>query len=333
MRVASEVGAGLGALSAFFFALSPVQAQSTVDLNAAPWPADCAAKPLVPAIDAAGSAGFEQKAPPEYGPPPLAIDKAREEKQYDSFGSRVGAVKWELGGLAAILTATNVPVVLRESQSFRFKSEGFFGKDTSNIGVDKLAHAWNTYMLSGILYERMARKTGGGPKSAMTAAILGLGLQTYGEIYDGFHEGGGFSWEDMAFNTLGAGFEVARNSVPGLAEKVDFRLMIVPNEDIVTFRGRRHFEQQWFLLALKPSGFERFRSSPLRFVEFHVGYHAKDFDNDARAAGLTPKRKPFVGIGLNVAELFLNNRRGTAASLGRSALTYLQIPYTAVHLD
>ncbi|QPQ56361.1 DUF2279 domain-containing protein [Allosphingosinicella flava] len=235
--------------------------------------------------------------------------------------------------MVALLTATNLPVTLGDPQSFRFKSEGLFGKDTSNIGVDKLAHAWNAHLFSEILYRRMARKTGGGPASARTAALLGLGLQTYGEIYDAFHKNSGFSWEDMAFNAAGAGFTALQHSVPGLDEKVDFRLLIVPNDDIITFRGRKHFEQQWFLLAFKASGFERFRDSPLRFLEFHVGYHAEDFDDDDRAAGLVPKRKPFVGIGLNISELLLKNRSGGVASVGRHGLEYLQIPYTALHVD
>ena len=52
-----------------------------------------------------------------------------------------------------------------------------------------------------------------------------------------------------------------------------------------------------------------------------------------RRAGIEPGRKPFVGIGLNLSEIFLKNRRGTAAHIGRTALEYFQVPYTAVHVD
>lgn len=266
-----------------------------------------------------------------YGPPSPSPPAAP--PRYDSFGSRVGAVKWELGGFLTALTLTNLPVTVRDPQPFRFKSEGWFGKDTPNAGVDKLAHAWNTYVISDILYRRMARKTGGGPKSARTAAVLGLGLQTYGELFDSFHKGSGFSMEDMAFNLAGAGFGVMRNSVPGMDEKVDFRLMIVPNKDIVTFRGKEHFEQQWFLLAFKGSGFEATRDTPLRYLEFHVGYHAERTRKEERDRGIGPVRKPFIGVGLNLSELLLKNKKGTAADVGRTALDYLQVPYTAVHVD
>lgn len=322
------------------FDIAPVTGGSAT----ATLPSPGAASPLLDASDVNMTSpdpipqevGGEQAPPPAepapaYGPP--ATEWSRPgvlNPQYRSFGTRFGAVAWETAGLVAFLTAVNLPDILDDSQSFRFKSEGLFGKDTNNIGVDKIAHSYNTYLLSEILYRRMIRSTGGGVESAVTAAILGSALQTYGEILDGLKEGGGFGYEDFAFNTAGAAFSALRNSVPGLREKLDFRIEIVPNDDIYTFQGKKHFEQQRFHLVVKLSGFEGINRSPLRFLELHAGYYAKDFELEDIAAGLEPKRKPFVGVSINFAELLFGR---SPTGLGRAAATvleYVQPPYTTL---
>ena len=255
------------------------------------------------------------------------------DSRYDSFGERVGAVAWEAGAIAAVLTATNLGKVIREPQSFRFQDEGLFGRDTNNLGVDKLAHSYNTYLFSEILYRRMKRKTGGGVASAVTAAALGAGLQFYGEVYDGLHEGSGFSLQDTAFNLMGAGFSVLRNSVPQVRETVDFRLLIVPNSDIYTANGKRHFEQQKFFLAFKPAGFDALKRTPLRLLELHVGYSARDFTNEDRAAGVRSHRAVFLGAGVNFTQLFFRNARTPLAKAAATVLEYYQLPYTSVRTD
>ncbi len=269
-----------------------------------------------------------------YGPSDQAADApADPDLRYRSFGSRVGTVKWETAAIFAVITATNIGKVIDDPQSFRFQDEGFFGKNTADLGVDKLAHSFNTYLFSEILYRRMARKTGGGPASAVTAAALGAGLQLYGELYDAVHAGSGFSLQDTAFNFAGAGFSVLRNSVPGLKEKVDFRISIVPNHEIYTFQGKEHFEQERFLLAFKASGFSGINRTPLRFLEFQVGYYAKNFTLADRRNGVIPQRKPFIGLGVNFAELFFKRTRSPVGRAARTVLEYFQIPYTALKLD
>ncbi len=287
---------------------------------------------------AAWSLSAVPDAAPAYGPgaSPGALaraDRRPDPARYDSFGKRVGAVKWELGAFAAYFVAVNVKKVIDEPQSFRFQDEGLFGRDTRNLGVDKLAHAWNTYLISDILYRRMERKTGGGTASAVTSAVLGSGLQTFGEVFDGLHQGSGFSVQDMAFNLAGAGFSVLRNSHPGVREKVDFRLLIVPNSDIYTYQGKRHFEQQKFFLAFKPAGFAALERTPLRLLELHVGYSGRDFTNEDRAAGVEPKRRIFLGVGLNFTELFFKNARRPLGKAAATVLEYYQPPYTSLRTD
>ena len=288
--------------------------------------------PVDPRIALAGAEDPAAIDDPVYGPPrERPFRSVPDPERYNSFGSRVGTVKWEVAGIAAVLTAVNLPKDIDHGSGFHFHDEGLFGHDTDNVGVDKLAHAYNSYIFTDILYARMKRKTGGGFKSAMTAAALALGLAAYSEVYDGFEDSSGWSMQDVGFDILGAGFSVLRNSVPGLKDKLDYRLLLVPNRHFYTYEGKEHFRQQRFLLSLKLGGFETFHNGPLRFVELQAGYYARGFTPRERARGETPQRKPFVGIGINVGELLFGTSRSPVERGAKTFLNYIELPYTAVY--
>jgi uncharacterized protein YfiM (DUF2279 family) len=334
-------GTGLLAAVPCFPAIAEVQGAPSIDLASFTLPPQT--RPTTPPDAVEGTEGDPIRiarldiavplsvADNSYGPPDDAQALARQDR-YRSFGSRVGAVKWEMALGIAALTAVNLPKDLHHGSGFHFHNEGWFGHDTDNVGVDKLAHAFNSYLYADILYARMARKTGGGLPSALTAGALAVGLQAYGEIYDGFEDSIGWSWQDTAFNFAGAGFSVLRNAVPGLKDKLDFRLEVTPNSHFYSHEGKEHFRQQHFLMALKLAGFDRFRETPLRLVELQVGYYARGFTPRERAEGDTPERRPFFGIGLNVGELLFATPRSGLTRAARTVLEYLQLPYTAVRI-
>ncbi len=71
--------------------------------------------------------------------------------------------------------------------------------------VDKMGHMFTTYNYSFLAFKG-TRWTGvEHNKAAWMGVGVGMLLQTTVEVFDGFSEKWGFSWSDMAFNTLGAG--------------------------------------------------------------------------------------------------------------------------------
>lgn len=301
-----------------------------------PSAADCASGDCLPRFSALAMAKPADAPPIGRAGPALAAPDAEEDgedRNRVSFGGQARSVKWEVIGYAVYMTAVNIHKVTDVgSHSFRVKSEGWFGKDTFNLGMDKLAHAFDTYLLAELLRPRIDRRNGKPKGSAFTAAVLASGLMLYGEFYDGIKKTSGFSFEDLLFNTGGAAFSILRHEVPGLSDKLDFRVMIMPNSDVFTPSGQRHYRQQRYLLALKLAGFKRFEHSPLRFLELHAGYYATGFTPKERARGEELKRKPFVGVGLNLGELFFSSSSSRVSRAAASALEYIQIPYTAVHV-
>lgn len=249
-----------------------------------------------------------------------------------SVGKAIGAVKWETLALAGYLGTINSVKLINNAGRFDFQSEGWFSKSSNTVGIDKLTHAFNTYLITDMLQDRMERKIGNQTSARLAAGAIAGSLMLLTEVADGFEDTSGFSLEDITMNTVGSGFSILRRSIPGLRDKLDYRMMVVPNSEIYTFKGRRHFRQLRFLFSLQLAGFEKLKPTPWRFVELHAGYYASGFTAQEQARGDAVRRHVFVGVGLNVGQLlFGRSPSSRAAKIGQGTLRYLQLPYTAVH--
>ena len=242
------------------------------------------------------------------------------------------SIPWEASGLAAGITALGIANWNWGSSGFHFNSEGWFGGDTSSFGSDKLGHAYSTYVMTEFLGAAIRDNSDRSKGAQVSAAAISMALMTYVEIFDGFSGDHGFSWEDMAANTAGAAFSVLRHSVPGLNDKLDFRLHYIPSGN-VGWRPITDYSGQRYLFALKLSGFKPFERGPLRFVELHGGYYARGFTEKEKLAGVAPKRALFFGVGFNLQQL-ISRKRGEGSGVhraARSVLEYVQVPYTAAY--
>ena len=216
------------------------------------------------------------------------------------------------------------------SQKFHYENEGWFGEDTYALGMDKVGHAYGTYLYTEYFTQRIAHSSNNPQGAAMTGALLGFGMQTVVEVLDGFSTDYGFSNEDWIADGVGAGFSLLRNTVPGLADKIDFRMEYNPwATGSAEFSPLNDYTSQKYLLALKLSGFEQFQDTPLRFVELQAGYFARGFGPKGQAPTGELRREPYVAIGVNLAELFnVEPIRDTLpAQFARRTFEYVQVPY------
>lgn len=294
-----------------------------------------AAEPVAPVEISRAPAAYGPGETEDAGTVPLTPSGhvPREYATHRSFFRQAGSVGTELAILSAYVGAQSIPKLFKPTTSFHFKDEGWFGKDTANIGVDKLTHAFNTYLIAELLHYRIHRNTGGSEGDALTAGVLAAGLMALNEVSDAIEPDSGYSMQDITMNVAGAAFSVLRNTVPGLKEKVAFKLEIIPNGQIYSHVGKKHYEQQRFMFSLKGAGFKVLDDSALRYLDLQVGYYASDFLNSDRAKGVVPKRHLFVGVGLNVGELLFARSRTRIGRAAYSALDYLQVPYTSLRYD
>ena len=211
---------------------------------------------------------------------------------------------------------------------FHVRREGWFGKSTDYGGIDKLGHAWSAHAMSDYINWRLQSLGFNRHESAITAAVISGVAFLVVEIGDGFSHYGA-SYEDFVASAAGIGFLYLRNTVPGLGEKVDFRMQYIPtgHGDLL---GLGDYSGKKFLLAWKFAGIEAFKDGPLRYLEIHTGYYTRGYSDWEHAAGIPRTRSPYVGIGLNLAELLFshpNVRDTPPASFGRYILRHIQVPY------
>jgi hypothetical protein len=265
------------------------------------------------------------------------------------FLAQALSIPWRLAGATATITLTGVANWDWGSSPFHFHDEGWFGKHTKSLGMDKLGHGFSAFVLTDFFSDGLERPGTDRRHAHYTAGLLAMGMMTYIEVFDGFSKEHGFSREDLAVDAAGVVFSILRRSVPGLREKVDFRLLYTP--DKATFaslgcfpRPSCHrpgkitarspvtdYSNQRYLLAFKLAGFKALDRTPLRFLELQAGYYARGFTAEAEARREPLRRRIFLGAGANIGELLFAERRGWFAKAARSALEYLQVPKTAVY--
>jgi hypothetical protein len=242
------------------------------------------------------------------------------------------SVAWLTAGVYASTLALGVLDWDWGTASFSLADEGFFGRKTDHGGTDKIGHAYSTYLLSDLFTFAIGRNAADPQGAALSGAILGMGVMTTVEVLDGFSSHG-LSWEDLVVDAAGAAFSYLRNTVPGLRDKVDFRIEYIPSGNTDWYRPHADYMGHKYLLALKLAGFDQLEHTPLRFVELHAGYYARGYHREDKIAGETRRREPFLGIGLNLQELLFSQpsvRDTTAGRIARRTLEYVQVPYTRI---
>lgn len=268
---------------------------------------------------------------------PVPLDRSghvpREFASHRGFFRQTGSTTTEVALLSGYVLAQGIPKLFKPTTGFHFKDEGWFGTNTQNVGMDKLTHAFNTYLIAELLHYRIHRNTGGSEGDALTAAILASGVMALNEISDAIEPDSGYSMQDIAMNVAGATFSLLRNTVPGLKDKLAFKIEILPNHQIYSRTGKPHYEQQRFMFSLKGAGFEKLANGPMKYLDLQVGYYASGFLNSDREQGRTPKRHLFVGVGLNLGELLFARSGSHIGRAAYSALDYVQVPYTSLRYD
>jgi len=263
------------------------------------------------------------------------------------LGDHLHSVRWELAAVGVGLVADGLRDWDWGGSQFEFIEEGWFAKNTRHGGMDKIGHAFSTYVIADILTDRIRANAANPTGAPITGALVAFGIMGLGETLDGFTGKHRFSREDIVANGVGAAFSILRNSIPGLREKLDFRFMYTPASDerpgITATEDSGiipPYQRQRYILALKGSGFDELKTTPLRYAELHAGFDARGFETDERRLGYPIERTFYVGVGLNLSELVFGagpvpnlakHKDTLPARVVQKTLEYIQVPYTAAY--
>jgi hypothetical protein len=225
-------------------------------------------------------------------------------------------------GMMAFITAWGVAKWDYFKESPNAQAEGWFGADTKEGGADKTGHFWSAYAFADGL-SSVFRDWGYEPdEAAFTGALSSFAILGFMELGDSFSDFG-FSHEDMIMNTVGAASSYVLYKYPSLDSKIDLRWEYTPdfkNADIFT-----DYENTKYLIALKLEGFETVHDTPLKYLEFHVGYFARGYADSS----VEPKRNLYLGLGLNVGRALSDLGCGGICNI----YEYYQPPYTYIATD
>lgn len=266
---------------------------------------------------------------PAWAQVPLAYSAAQ-------WADDLHETRWTSGAALATITAVGIENWdWGQHRSFHTVSEGWFGADTIAGGADKLGHAFSAYALTNLLSGQLQREGRSPERAAWSATLTTQALMLYVEVFDAFSVRHGFSAEDMAMNLLGSGLAYARTVHPRLRDSLDFRLEYqASGRD--GFTPFTDYGGQKYLLAWKFGGMPALRDSPLRFFELQAGYYTRGYGAAERALGLDRSRNGFVGVGVNLGELFLGGPRVQESpwrSTGRFVLEHVQLPGVAARSE
>ncbi|HEY0877841.1 MAG TPA: DUF2279 domain-containing protein, partial [Zeimonas sp.] len=211
----------------------------------------------------------------------------------------------------------------------------WFGAGTYAGGIDKLGHAFSFYAATRLGTRALASVGASQDEALRLAAGVAFGFGVGVEVLDGLSRSGsyGFSWEDLAMNAVGIGLGIAMESDPRLDRRFAFRWMYSP-----AGRDDSWYDHHVYLVALRLSGFPSLdRASPVRYLEFVVGYGARGFRSDFDfGAGDLRRRRLYAGVALDVTELLDRTVFRGAARGGRAhrwtneTLRYVQPPGVAL---
>lgn len=203
------------------------------------------------------------------------------------------------------------------SDGFHTANEGWFEQDSKYGGADKCGHFWATYTFADALTGLYKSWGYSSKKASIYAALSSWSVQAFMEAGDATSKSQGFSWSDVAMNTIGALTSVLMESYPGLDRKIDFRVEYVFNVPVKGIFD--DYSNQYYSAVLKLDGFDTLKNTLLKYVELHGGYFTRGYDTDEKGV-----RSLYAGITLNLSRIF--SQRGFERT--SKVLEYIQIPYT-----
>ncbi|MFD1216158.1 MULTISPECIES: DUF2279 domain-containing protein [Microbulbifer] len=228
--------------------------------------------------------------------------------------------KYEIGAVTGGITYLGVKEWNWGSASFKFNEEGWFGMDTGSGGMDKLGHMYSSYLIAEAIGNGLSKENDA-DFAATYSALWASSLMLYVEIFDGYSEDHGFSYEDVIFNSTGIAFSYLRTRNPQLKELLDYRLDYRPSKGMKGFHPVTDYSGMRYLLALKAAGIPGLRNTPLKYLELNLGYMARGFK--ATDAPFFPERSSevFVGLSFNLDELLFKPYSESLGSFGKYAST------------
>ncbi|WP_428268767.1 DUF2279 domain-containing protein [Haliangium sp.] len=281
----------------------------------------------------------------------LPIAQIDTEEPYLTTGKMVSA--GVLGGINAAIYAWTYFAWYRPRQKYDnlvFLNEGWFGPDTYAGGADKLGHFFANYAF--VRGSVAVLEAGGWDRRVATIASSAatLAFFTVIEIKDGYHQGFGFSFQDMTANVTGVALGALMTEWPALDRAIDVRIQYFPTRAFIrqlrdngVVNAAEDYSGQAFMLAYHLGSIEPLRESRYmgwtRYFDVVAGYQARNYKPEPTEPGFPRQQELFFGITLDMqavlgawSESLRPSSPGWSGAVrtGADFFEYFQIPYTTL---
>ena len=242
-------------------------------------------------------------------------------------------LKWEIGAILGGATYLGLESWnWGSSNSFNIANERWTSINTHSAGADKFGHMYSSYLINELFTKSLMNRTDNISAAAKKSALFSTGIMLWVEVFDGYSEDHGFSYEDVVFNSAGIGLSYLKNTIPELDDKLDFRAEYHPthnkNHPITDYSGYT------YLLITRLGGFNKLKNTPLKYVELHLGYHTEGFNKDDEKHFKEKKAETSIGIGINLSEVLFkplkDHTDATWVNYADGFFRYYQAPGTYI---
>lgn len=280
-------------------------------------------------LELAAGSGFAESFRAVVAPRPLVIEEPAVEP-----APAPPKPKWLwIGAGAAVAVAGSALNAYAEEPRYPWHvtNEGWFGENTYAGGADKASHFVSYYAVTRVMNEFNLAFKASKDQSALIAAGTSFLAGVATEIGDGTNKYG-FSWEDLAADTIGAATGLAIIHF-GLDDLVGFRFGIVPAPNPPVGGLGKDYSAEIYTGDLKISGLgqrAKFNPGPARFLLLSFTYGTKGYPY---SDPIVRQRQVGIEIGINFGEVLQALHVPKHKWWGVVLYTFfdiVRIPYTAV---
>ena len=238
------------------------------------------------------------------------------------------------GGAAYALGMAGLSATWYADQSTR--SFHFFDDLPQWKQMDKLGHIYSAYQISFAAAGTFRWAGMSNRKAAIWGAATSGIMMLPVEILDGTSQDYGFSWSDLAANSLGAGLFLAQELAWGevrIQPKGSFQRTAYAPQRPGTLGDGLHeewlkdYNGQTYWFSANPYLLSNKKSNLPKWLNFSVGYGAADMiygrDPENIAAGLDPYRRYFLSVDVDFRAF---KGRSTFLNTLLDALNLIKIP-------
>lgn len=112
----------------------------------------------------------------------------------------------------------------------------FYNDSKGYLQVDKFGHMYGSYLESYVGYHSLRWAGMSKKKALIFGGTLGILLQTPIEVWDGIYEEWGFSWSDMAANTVGSAFVIGQELLWN-EQRIKYKFSFSPSPYAIAANG------------------------------------------------------------------------------------------------